>query len=423
VINRKREELLVQTKPYTISKQMLWNAYKLVRKNGGSAGVDGITLENMKNRERDILFTLWNRMSSGSYFPKAVRRVDIPKKSGGTRPLGIPTVIDRVAQMTARMYLEPILEPLFHPDSYGYRPKKSAHQAVAITRKRCWEFGWVIDVDIKGFFDNIDHELLLKAVRHHNPPVWVVLYIERWLKAPAVDAEGKTVERVMGTPQGSVISPLLANLFLHYAFDEWMKRNHPQKPFARYADDLVIHCRSREEAEDLLAAVKERFEECKLTVHPEKTKIVYCKDDNRKGAYECTEFDFLGFTFRPRQAKNYKGQYFVSFSPAISRKAAKLLKDTIRSWKVHTRTGSELVDIVNEFNPRLRGWLNYYGAFRRSALAKICEVFHKSLIKWAKNKWGKLRGHWSNAFAYFRSLAKREPKLLVYWEWGWCSGG
>jgi RNA-directed DNA polymerase len=237
VINRKREELLEQTKPYSISKRELWDAYQLVRKNGGAAGVDGMTLEGMRDRERDLMYKLWNRMSSGSYFPEAVRRVDIPKKGGGLRPLGIPTVLDRVAQMTAKRYLEPILEPLFHPDSYGYRPNKSAHQAVAITRKRCWKYSWVIDVDIKGFFDTIDHELLLKAVRHHAVPSWVVLYIERWLKAPAVREDGTVIERKVGTPQGGVISPLLANLFLHYVFDEWMKRNHATNPFARYADD------------------------------------------------------------------------------------------------------------------------------------------------------------------------------------------
>ncbi len=412
-----------QAKPYTISKHVLWNAYKLVRKNGGTAGVDGMTLEGMEDRKRDILYTLWNRMSSGSYFPKPVQRVDIPKKSGGTRPLGIPTILDRVAQMTAKLYLEPILETLFHPDSYGYRPKKSAHQAVAITRKRCWKYDWVVDVDIKGFFDTIDHELLLKAVRHHNPPVWVVLYIERWLKAPAVDDEGKVMERTMGTPQGGVISPLLANLFLHYVFDKWINRLYPHVVFERYADDMVIHCRTQVEADTLFLAIKERFEECNLTVHPEKTKIVYCKDDNRKGEYKCVEFDFLGFTFRPRHAKNFKGQFFVSFSPAISRNAEKSIRDTIRSWRVHNRVGSNLSSLVNEFNPRIRGWLVYYGAFRRSSMRKICEMFHKSLVKWAKNKYGKFKGHWSNAFAYFKNLAKREPKLLFYWEWGWCLGG
>jgi len=409
-----------QTKPYAISKHVLWKAYKLVRKNKGSAGVDGMTLGDIEDRLGDTLYTLWNRMSSGSYFPKPVQRVDIPKKSGGKRPLGIPTVLDRIAQMTARLYLEPILDPLFHPDSYGYRPKKSAHQAVAITRKRCWAYNWVVDVDIKGFFDTIDHELLLKAVRYHNPPAWVLLYIERWLKAPAVDAKGTVLERSQGTPQGGVISPLLANLFLHYVFDNWMSRNYPQLVFARYADDVVIHCRSKDEAESLLTELKKRFLECKLTVHPDKTKIVYCKDDNRTGDYECVEFDFLGFTFRPRHARNSKGQFFVSFSPAISRKAEKSLRDKIREWKIHNRTGSSLSSLLDEFNPRIRGWLVYYGAFRRSSMRSLCEMFHKVLVKWARNKYRRLKRSWKKAYAYFGNLAKREPNLLVYWNWGWC---
>ena len=420
MINRKREELLEQTKPYSISKRELWDAYQLVRKNGGAAGVDGMTLESMRDRERDLMYRLWNRMSSGSYFPEAVRRVDIPKKGGGFRPLGIPTVLDRVAQMTAKHYLEPILEPLFHPDSYGYRPKKSAHQAVAITRKRCWKYSWVIDVDIKGFFDTIDHELLLKAVRHHAPPSWVVLYIERWLKAPAVTEDGVVIERTVGTPQGGVISPLLANLFLHYVFDEWMKRNHAANPFARYADDLVVHCRTREEAEQLLSEITKRFQACLLAVHPEKTKIVYCKDDNRRGEYRETSFDFLGFTFRPRKVKNSDGQMFVSFSPAVSRKAAASIRATIRSWRVHAQTRESLSQLVENYNPKLRGWLLYYGAFGKTEMKSICQMFHTALIKWAKNKFKRLKRSWCKARAFITAIALRDPKLLAYWEWKLC---
>jgi len=412
-----------QTKPFTISKRKLLDAYRAVQRNGGAAGIDGMTLEDVKKKEKDLLYKLWNRMSSGSYQPQAVKRVDIPKKSGGTRPLGIPTVVDRIAQMTARLYLEPLLEPHFHPDSYGYRPKKSAHQAVEVTRRRCWEYDWVLDVDIKGFFDTIDHELLLKAVDFHKPEPWVRLYIERWLKAPAIDADGIVLERNVGTPQGGVISPLLANLFLHYAFDSWMVRNYRENPFARYADDLVIHCRSKEEAEQILEAVKTRFGECKLTVHPEKTKIVYCKDDNRDGSYEETEFDFLGFTFRPRHAKNRKGQYFVSFSPAISAKAEKAILETIRSWKIHTRSGTDLRQIAHEVNPRLRGWLNYYGRFRRSALSRICDLFQVRLIKWAKNKYRRLKGSWRKASDFLATVAKQEPKYFAHWEWSFSVNG
>jgi group II intron reverse transcriptase/maturase len=258
-VNWNQEEQLGQTKPYEISKRMLWDAYQRVRRNGGAAGIDRMTLEQVAKKEKSLLYKLWNRMSSGSYMPEPVLRVEIPKKNGGTRPLGIPTVMDRVAQMTARLYFEPLLEPHFHPNSYGYRPNKSALDAVGMTRERCWKYDWVIDLDIKGFFDTIDHELMLKAVDHHKPPAWVRLYIERWLKAPAQDAEGRVLERREGTPQGGVISPLLANLFLHYAFDEWMRRQHSENPFARYADDIVIHCRTQGEAEELLENIRMRL--------------------------------------------------------------------------------------------------------------------------------------------------------------------
>jgi RNA-directed DNA polymerase len=414
---------LKQGQSYDISKKILWDAYQLVRKNAGAAGIDNETLEKFGQNEKNNLYKLWARMSSGSYFPKSVRRVEIPKKDGGMRALGIPTVTDRIAQMTARLYLEPMLEPHFHPDSYGYRPQKSAHQAVEVTRKRCWEYDWVIDLDIKGFFDTIDHDLMLKAVDHHNPPAWIRLYIERWLKASVEDEQGKVHRRDIGTPQGGVISPLLANLFLHYTFDIWMARKYPQNPFARYADDIVVHCRTNEEAERLLHGITQRFAECKLTVHPIKTKIVYCKDANREQAYPEQRFDFLGFTFRPRFAKNKNGQYFVSFSPAISKKAEKGIKDTIRSWRIHTWTGSDMNRLVHELNPRVRGWLTYYGQFRRSALSDICRVFQKCLEKWAKNKYRALKGKWWKARALLRKIAQGNPKLFAHWEFGWCYDG
>lgn len=378
-----------------------------------------MTLEKLEKKEKDILYKLWNRMSSGSYFPSAVKRVEIPKKSGGTRPLGIPTVVDRVAQMTARLYLEPILDPIFHPDSYGYRPGKSAHQALEVTRNRCWEYDWIIDLDIKGFFDNIDHELMMKAVDFHKPPAWIRLYIERWLKTPAIDSEGKVIQRSMGTPQGGVISPLLANLFLHYTFDQWINRKHPGNPFARYADDLVVHCRSYDEATKLLEEIKVRLAECKLTVHPEKTKIVFCKDDNRDGDYKDKSFDFLGFTFRPRLAKNKRNQYFVSFSPAISKKALGVIYEKIRSLKIQSCTECVIEEMAEMLNPSVRGWLNYYGKFRKSALGRICERIQINLVKWAKNKFRKLKNSWIKAYDYIRALVLSKPKLFVHWEWGY----
>lgn len=300
-------------KPYDIPKQKVVEAWKLVKRNGGAAGIDGVSIVMFERKLKKNLYTIWNRMSSGSYMPQAVLKVEIPKKSGGIRPLGIPTVADRIAQMTARLCFEPLVEPKFHPDSYGYRPGKSAHQAVEQARKRCWEYDWVIDLDIKGFFDTIDHELMLKAVDHCNPPAWVRLYIGRWLKAPAQDREGNRTERNMGTPQGGVISPVLANLFLHFAFDQWMRRTNPLNPFERYADDMVIHCRSREEAENLLSSIKERLAECKLTVHPEKTKVVYCQDGKRRLEHEHTGFKFLSFDFRARTARSKAGKLFLGF--------------------------------------------------------------------------------------------------------------
>lgn len=408
-----------KAKPFDIPKRTLWEAYKLVRKNGGAAGIDGQTLDKFDAKLADNLYKLWNRMSSGSYMPEAVRRVDIPKKSGGTRPLGIPTVVDRIAQMTARLCFEPMLEPIFHEDSYGYRPRKSAHQALAKARERCWRRDWIIDLDIKGFFDTIDHELMLKAVDHHKPAAWVRLYIERWLKAPAQDDKGARHERDRGTPQGGVISPLLANLFLHYAFDVWMARHHGNNPFERYADDIVIHCRTKDEAEKLLSEIDQRLSSCKLTMHPEKTKIVYCKDKNRREVYEETEFDFLGYTFRPRMAHCRDGSFMLSFTPALSKKAATAIKDRIRDWRMHSGVEVDIEELSRRYNPKLRGWLEYYGRFRPSAMREIFVMVQLILVKWAKNKFKRLKRSWQKAAGFIKKMAFRAPHLFVHWERGW----
>jgi RNA-directed DNA polymerase len=268
-------------KSFEISKRVVWEAYKRVKANGGASGVDGQTLEMFEEKLKDNLYKLWNRMSSGSYCPPAVRYVDIPKSDGKTRTLGIPTVTDRIAQMVVKMCFEPMVEPHFHPDSYGYRPGRSAHEALGRARERCWRYDWCIDLDIKGFFDNLDHELVMRAVSKHTDCKWILLYVGRWLKVPGQQKDGMLTERDRGTPQGGVISPLLANLFLHYAFDKWMERNHPRNPFERYADDVVAHCRTEKEANELKEAITRRMERCKLELHPEKTRIVYCKDDDR----------------------------------------------------------------------------------------------------------------------------------------------
>ena len=289
-------------KPFNISKKLVWEAYLKVKANGGAPGVDGQTIEAFENNLKNNLYRLWNRMSSGTYFPPPVLRVGIPKRDGGTRNLGIPTVADRIAQTVVKMVLEPIVEPQFHEDSYGYRPNKSALQAVGRARERCWKYDWVLDLDIRAFFDSLDHELVMRSVRKYTSVRWVILYIERWLQAP-VQVEGGTLEPGMaGTPQGGVISPLLANIFLHLAFDTWMAKCFPWVPFERYADDVIVHCRTEDKARALLYHVKERLRRCRLEVHPQKTKIVYCKDVNRRGSAEVEKFDFLGFTFRPRSA-------------------------------------------------------------------------------------------------------------------------
>src|ERR1700720_1987890 len=307
--NWKREEPVDEAKPFKIPKREVWEAFKRVKANQGAAGVDGQSISAFEANLSGNLYKLWNRMSSGSYFPPPVRRVDIPKANGGTRPLGIPTVADRIAQEVVRRYLEPLLEPRFHADSYGYRPGRSAIDAIRTARRRCWRADWVVDLDIKGFFDSIDHELLLKALRKHTDCRWVLLYVERWLRAPMQVEDGRQEPRTAGTPQGGVASPLLANLFLHYVFDRWMVRTHPYTLFERYADDIICHCRTKSGAVALLAQLEERFVACRLRLHPQKTKIVYCKDAHRTGTYPVVSFDFLGYTFRPRLAKWPNGEY------------------------------------------------------------------------------------------------------------------
>lgn len=407
------------TKPFDISKQQVMEAFKAVKANAGAAGVDEQSIEDFEKNLKDNLYKIWNRMSSGSYFPPPVKAVPIPKKNGGERILGVPTVSDRVAQMVVKLTFEPIVESIFLPDSYGYRPRKSALDAVGVTRERCWRYNWVFEWDIKGLFDNIDHELLLRAVKKHTECKWVILYIERWLKAPMQLAEGTLVERTKGTPQGGVVSPVLSNLFLHYAFDVWMTRTYPQIPWCRYADDGLAHCRTEQEAQALKLALMQRLAECGLEMHPDKTRIVYCKDGSRRGKYPNTKFDFLGYTFRPRVAKNRKrNSMFVNFMPAVSSKALTAMRRTTRRWNYRNRTELSLEDIARMSNPILRGWLEYYGRYYPSAMYPVCRHFNKTLVAWAMRKYKRFKGHKTRASIFIEGISEKQPGLFIHWKRG-----
>ena len=404
-----------KAKPFCIAKRDVWEAYKRVKANRGAAGVDGQSIADFEQDLGNNLYRIWNRMSSGSYFPPAVRRVDIPKDDGRTRPLGIPTVSDRIAQTVVQRYLESRLEPVFHRDSYGYRPGRSAHDALGVARQRCWRHDWVLDLDIKSFFDEISWELLMRAVRCHTDCAWVLLYIERWLRAPVRMPDGTLVNREKGTPQGAIVSPILANLFLHYAFDRWMQQRYPACPFERYADDVIIHCDSERQARFLLDALRQRFAECKLELHPLKTKIVYCKDANRHGNYPEQSFDFLGYTFRPRGARNRSGELFVSFIPAVSDRAATAMRSVLRRWKLSHRDDLSLEELMRWLQPVVRGWVNYYGRFYPSALPRALYTVDELLVRWAQRKYKGLKGHTTRAWDWLERLKSRQPNLLPHW--------
>jgi RNA-directed DNA polymerase len=413
------EEPMPEAKPYLISKQLVWEAYIRVKENRGAAGVDGESLAMFEADLKGNLYKVWNRMSSGSYFPPPVRLVEIPKDNGGIRQLGIPTVADRIAQTVVKRVLEPRVEPVFHPDSYAYRPGRSALDAVGVARERCWRADWVIDLDIKAFFDSLDHELVERAVAHHTDNPWVRLYIARWLRAPLQSTDGTNQPRTKGTPQGGVISPLLANLFLHYAFDAWMRRSYPPIQFERYADDILVHSRSREEAETVLEAIRDRFAQCGLELHPTKTRIVYCKDDDRRGEHEHITFTFLGYTFGPRRAKNRWGKFFVSFLPAISTKAAKAIRATIRGWRMaSTRNNQRLEDLAKLTNPSVRGWMNYYGRYYRSKVVQVLRHLNEALAAWARRKYRRFRRRERASMYWLGRIARRDTKLFVLWQLG-----
>jgi RNA-directed DNA polymerase len=410
-------KLKVSGKPFDISKQEVWEAYEKVKANKGAPGVDGCSIDEFEKDLKNNLYKIWNRMSSGSYFPPPVLAVEIPKPhGGGTRVLGVPTVADRIAQTVAARRLEEKVEPIFHPDSYGYRPARSALDAVGRCRERCWRHDWVIDLDIQKFFDSVPWHLIVRAVEAHTDVPWVVLYVKRWLAAPVRLPDGTLAERDRGTPQGSAISPVLANLFMHYAFDAWMARGFPTVPFERYADDAVVHCKSERQARHLRQAIADRMAEVGLRLHPDKTKIVYCKDGNRPGSYEHTAFTFLGFTFRQRRARNRHGKSFSNFLPAISKDALNKISAAVRSWRLHLRTGHTFKDLARRINPIVAGWMQYYGAFYRSALSPLLQRINAYLMRWIRKKYKRLRGK-KKARECWQGITGRYPLMFAHWKW------
>ena len=406
---------MTQAKPFHIPKRDVYEAYLRVKANKGSAGVDRQSMSAFEVDLRNNLYKLWNRLSSGSYQPPAVLRVEIEKANGGIRKLGVPTVADRVAQMVVKQQIEPELDSHFHRDSYGYRPGKSAHQALSEAKRRCQKRAWVLDMDIKGFFDSIDHELLMKAVHRHVKESWHILYIQRWLTAPVEYRDGRKESRERGTPQGGVISPLLANLFLHYVFDVWVEKHWKGIQFERYADDIVCHCSSEREAHRLKELLERRFEECGLQLHPDKTKIVYCKGGNRKGNYSHVSFDFLGYTFRPRWIQTRKGQQGLYFIAAISQPKAKVIRQEINSWPWEYWLQKDLPYIQAYSRSRLQGWLNYYGYFGKSIIRNVLFHFDMRLSRWAKKKYKKLKSL-MQAARRVNGIRKQYSYLFPHWQ-------
>jgi group II intron reverse transcriptase/maturase len=405
-----------QDKPFAIPKLMVWEAWRRVKANKGAPGVDGQDLAQFEADVRNNLYKVWNRMSSGSYFPPPVKAVAIPKPHGdGVRELGVPTVADRVAQTVVAVYLEQRADHRFHPDSYGYRPGKSAHQALAACRQRCWKYDWVIDLDVQKFFDEVPWDLVVKAVRAVTDCRWVLLYVERWLRAPLERPDGALEQRTKGTPQGSVVSPILANLFMHYTFDLWMARNFPGCPFERYADDAIVHCKTRRQAEYVLARITQRMSEVGLRLHPEKTRIVYCKDGRRRAQHEHTLFTFLGYAFRGRGARSRNGRIFSGFLPAISPEALKAKGVELRRMRIHRRTDLSLDDLARWLNPIVSGWINYYGRFYRTALDPLLKRVNVYLRRWAGRKYKRLRTH-KRFSRWWTGLLARQPGLFAHWR-------
>ena len=409
-----RRNLSVKTKPFDITKRQVYEAYKCVKANKGGSGIDGQTLYAFETDLENNLYQLWNHLASGSYFPSAVKRVDIPKGSGGTRPLGIPTVRDRIAQMVVKHSIELSLESKFHPDSFGYRPYKSAHMALAVVKQRNWKRPWVLELDIKSFFDVINHKLLLKAVDKHITEAWQKLYIERWLSASVLHPDGSLEARTSGTPQGGVISPLLANLYLHYVFDVWIERHWHGIQFVRYADDIVCHCRSQSEAIGLKNRIEQRFNACDLELHPEKTRIAYCKSQFKREQHEVNSFDFLGYRFQPRSACNREGERILSFQPAISPSSEKRIRQALKKALPSIQNG-KIGDVAEIMNKKAQGWISYYGKFGVKRLKQFLFKLNWVIIQWIRKKYKRLRAL-PRTISWLKQLRRTNPSLFVHWQ-------
>lgn len=414
------EELKTKTQP--VSKEQVWSAWKHIRKGGKGMGIDQVSIQEIDANPRKYLYPLWNRLASGSYFPPPVKEVPIPKGAGKVRMLGIPTILDRVAQQVIRVELERIIEPQFHPSSFGYRPGKSAHGAVEQCAKNCWERWYVVDLDIKGFFDNIDHEQMMAILRKYTSQKQILLYCDRWLKAPVYKQDGELQAKSKGTPQGGVISPLLANLYLHEAFDQWLADTQPLIVFERYADDIVIHTRSIEQSNFILDKLKARLAEYSLEIHPDKTKTVYCYRTARFFKEEKGipgSFDFLGFTFKPRICEKAGGEKFWGFRPAISKKSMTKIVGKLRELAFQNWVSLDIHELAKALTPMIRGWLNYYGKFRISELQWVFRLLNIRIAKWARKKY-KLKTY-AKSYGWLKRMVKWYPNTFIHWNYGFTS--